>query len=186
MFRNVSTQEPILLRHAEQCSPPPCCRRDPRQYRSHSPAPVNAGSRTASPARFRNLPRPKSAAVRRPDSSPTPPLPTPAIGEARVARADQADGNRRGEHALNGSGDRAAEAATATATKEAAAAAAATAADPAAGRSEFRGSEHRGGVSARRVQHRPRPRSAVARVETTSHHGKVCIVEWRRATQRLL
>lgn len=151
---------------------PPRCRRDRRQYRSPSPAPVNAGSRTASPARFRNPPRPKSAAVRRPDSV-TPPPPAMVSSESRGVKARQAEGNEQAQHTLNESGDGAAEAPATTATKKAVAAD-----DPAAGRSEFRGSQLRGGgSSARRVQHRPRPRSAVARVETTTHHGKVCSTE---------
>ena len=146
--------------------------RDHRQYRSPSPAPVHAGTRTASPARFRNPPRPKSAAVRRPDNV-APPPPTTTRHELRGVKADQAGGGGKAQHVLNGPGDRAAEAPAATIPGRVA-----TADDSAARRSEFRGSEHREAVpSARRVQHRPRPRSAVARVETTPHHGKVSILE---------
>lgn len=152
-------------------SRPYCFRRDRQQYSSNSPAPAKAGSRTASPARFRNPPRPKSAAVRRPDHV-TPPPPTVASVGPGGEKTEPVEGNKKARHTLSGSGDRAGQApapAAATAT-------ACAADDSALGRSEFRGSEHRGRVSSeRRLQHRPRPRSAVARVETTPHHGKVCI-----------
>eukprot|EP00903_Cladosiphon_okamuranus_P012027 g11292.t1 len=138
------------------------------QYRSPSPAPAKAGSRPASPARIRTPLRPKSAAVRRSDNV-TPPSPTTASRESSGVKVDhQAEGDGKPQHTLNGSGCRAAEAPPSTFTgKEP------SADDSATGRAEFRGSEHReGGSSAQRAQHRPRPRSAVARVETTPHHGK--------------
>lgn len=49
--------------------------------------------------------------------------------------------------------------------------------DATAGRTEFRGADHGGGggSSARCSHRRPRPRSAVARVETASHHGKASL-----------
>lgn len=45
-------------------------------------------------------------------------------------------------------------------------------------RTEFRGRDQQAGSSGGRRQQRPRPRSAVARVETTAHHGKVNDTVW--------
>lgn len=129
----------------------------PQQYRSHSSTPVHSGGKGTSSARFQTPPRPKSAAVRRTDAITTPP-PAPATSESRGVKIVGAEGTERAKNVPDGTGGRAPSSEAALTT---------------AGRSEFRGAEHRGGASsAGRVQHRPRPRSAVARVETTPHHGK--------------
>lgn len=138
-----------------------------QQYRSHSPTPAaTQGTSTTPPSRLQAPPRPKSAAARHPDSTtvppPAPPLPaTSTGGDSRGAGVPEVE---RVKNAPPGCAAGGGEPATAAAPPG----------DATAGRTEFRGADHEGGggSSARRSHRRPRPRSAVARVETVSHHGK--------------
>lgn len=151
--------------------PPPTVSVIPRQFCSSTP--VHSGNKASSSARFQTPPRPKSAVVRRTDNiTTTPPPSASATSESQAVKiARAAEGSERMMNVADGTtGGRAPSAGAAAGTATVAVAAAAEVAD---GRSEFRGAGHRGGTaSAGRVQHRPRPRSAVARVETTPHHGK--------------
>lgn len=98
-------------------------------------------------------PRPKSAAFRRAESGFAPcPTRPPAAG---LTGAQGLAAQARGTYLQNGVGG----------------IGSGGEASP-DGRLEFRGRDHQK-TTAHRVQHRLRPRSAVARVESTSRHGKV-------------
>ncbi|CAM9548995.1 unnamed protein product, partial [Scytosiphon promiscuus] len=128
-----------------------------RKHRSSSHAPAAPVSNSSSPTRFQTPPRPKLATGRNTDTILKPSSVKASNGEAQI-RAKEAGGTKRAPDAVGG----------------VVAAAAPAPADASGARSEFRGYERPSGMlPAGRARQRPRPRSAVARVETTPHHGKM-------------